>query len=53
MNQFIKNLLFATIIDQTDYFAKDYETNKRRFESRYDAHWTSTVTSPPIGNCST
>lgn len=29
----------CTLIDQTAYFANDYETNKRRFESPYDAHW--------------
>jgi hypothetical protein len=29
----------CTLIDQTDYFKRDYETNRRRFESPYDAHW--------------
>lgn len=29
----------CVLIDQTDYFKRDYEANKRRFESPYDAHW--------------
>ena len=29
----------CTLIDQTDYFERDYEANKKKFESRYDGHW--------------
>jgi hypothetical protein len=42
MNSMVADIargLHCTFIDQTDYFKKDYETNGRRFESPYDAHW--------------